>query len=163
MGRPKKNNTLLSMKQVVEQTGIPISHLKIIKKRYPDGFTVNNIYIDKVRQFYSEHKQEIIEEEEQSYEALRKEKLANEILLQELKIEQEKKQAIPLKDMEQFMGDFGIQLSSVLKSKLTKELPPQIIGVKEEEVNKLCKEMYNSLIELLTSNMDKWNEYRTNK
>jgi hypothetical protein len=164
MPRPKsKVNKLLSLKQVEEQTGIPISQLKLIKTLYPDGFTKTEIFVDKVKAYYVEHKEELEEIDSKSKEELVKQKLANEIILQEIDIAEARKQVIPIKEMEQFMGDFGIQLGAVLKSKLTKELPPQVIGLKEEDVIKICRDTYNSLVELFNKNLEEWNVTRTDK
>ena len=133
-----------------------MSQLKLIKVLLPSAFKTNKIYIDDVVKYYSEHKDEIVSLETKSIDALKREKLSNDIILQNIEIEEAKKHSIPLKDVEQFMGDFGLQLSSVLKAKIVKELPPQIIGLKEEEVIKICRDVYNSIIELWKSNEKMW-------
>lgn len=64
---------------------------------------------------------------------------------------------VQIKEVEEFMLNFGIQLSAVLKDRLTKELPPRVTGLSEEAVNKLCREYYNEMVELLQTDLKGWN------
>jgi hypothetical protein len=147
------------MKQVAEQTGIPYKHLKLIKELYPAGFNLNNsVNVDGVVQFYADNKELILETEGKTIDSLKKQRLEQDIILHDIEIQEAKKLSIPLKEVEDFFSSFGIQLGAVLKAKLTKELPPQIIGMKEEDVIKQCISIYNSIIELLGKNMDAWNK-----
>jgi len=157
MEKIKKQRKWLSLKQVTVQTGIPINQLKIIKGLYPEAFTVNQIYVDKVVKFYEDNKEQIVAQDEKSIEALKKEKLTGDIILQKIEIEEAKKQVIAIKDVEEFMRDFGVQLSAALKSKVVKELPPKITGLKEEDVTTICKDFYNELVKLFQSNVKIWN------
>jgi hypothetical protein len=153
----KTKTKFLTLKQASVQMGIPLAHLKIVKQHCPEGFTVNQVHADKVRKYYDEHKSEIEVQEEKSLEALKKIKLGNDIKLQELAIEEAKKQMVQIKDVEEFMLTFGTQLSAVLKDRLTKELPPRVTGLSEEAVNKLCREYYNELVKRLQTDLKNWN------
>ena len=145
------------MKQAAVQMGIPVAHLKIVKTLFPEGFDHNHVLSDRVRKFYDEHKAEVEATEEKSIEALKKIKLGNDITLQQLEIEEAKKQMVQIKDVEEFMLNFGTQLSAVLKDRLTKEFPPRVTGLSEEAVTKLCREYYNEIVELLRKDIKEWN------
>ena len=155
---------MLTLAQVEKSTGITRTILRRIKTALPSAFTKNEIFVEKVVAYYDDHKAELDALEAQSLAALDREKAANAIILQHIKIDRErieldeaKKQSLQIGDVTDFMSNFGTQLGAVLKSKLTKELPPQIFGLKsEEELNLKCREMYNSLIELLKRNMSEW-------
>jgi hypothetical protein len=132
--------------------------MKVIKVIYPDGFTGNNqVFIDRVQKFYAEHKDEVIAHCSKSKEELVKEKLSNDIVLQKIEIEEAKKQTVNVKEVETFMTNFGVQLGALLKNRLIKELPPRIVGLKEEAVAALCKEYYNEIVKVLSKNIIEWN------
>jgi hypothetical protein len=158
MARPKTPRTQFnSMQQAAIALNIPIQHLKLIKKIYPDGFTSGNSVIqDKVLAFYNANKGMIEEKESESLESLNKQKLSNTVILQELEIQEKKKQIVLINDMEKFMGGFGLHLSTVMKHKITKELPPMVIGESEETVNQICADVYNSLMELVGAKATEW-------
>ena len=154
----RKIQQFLSMKQVAEQTGIPVEHIKIIKVLYPEGFGKNQMWPDKIAKYYEDHKAEIVDKQSKSYDELKKVKLSGEIVLQDIEIEEAKKKVVAIKDVEEFMQSFGIQLSAVLKSKIVKELPPRVVGLKEEAVDTICKTFYNELCDLLNRNIIEWNK-----
>jgi hypothetical protein len=159
MARPKsKENKLLSLKQVEEQTGIPITQLKLVKTLYPKAFTKTEIYVDRILEYYNQHKDEIIAADNKSIDTLKKEKLSNDIILQQIEIEEAKKQVIAVKEVELFMSNFGVQLGATLKAKMVKELPARINGLSEEEVIRVCKDFYNELVILFQSNISNWNK-----
>ncbi len=158
MARPKTQRTQLnSMKQASVALNIPLQHLKLIKKIYPDGFTSGNaVIVDKVLDFYNNNKDMILDKESESVESLTKQRLANIVILQQLDIQERQKQIVLIRDMEKFMGDFGLHLSTVFKNKLTKELPPMVIGEKEEKVNQICRDIYNSIMVLIGIRSADW-------
>jgi len=159
MARPKSKVTkMLSFKQVNQATGIPISQLKLIKVLHPSAFTKTEIFLDEVVKYYNENKDKLIEKDNQSIESLKKEKLANDIVLQQIEIEEAKKQVVAVKEVELFMANFGTQLGAVLKAKIVKELPSRVNGLSEEEIIKVCKEFYNELVSLFSKNIEIWNE-----
>lgn len=137
--------------------GISLAHIKIVKRLFPEGFTVNQVHPDKVRKYYDEHKDLILKTELESDDNLQRQRLQNIVILQEIEIEEARKQMVQIKEVEEFMLNFGIQLSAVLKDRLTKELPPRVTGLSEEAVNKLCREYYNEIVKLLSEDIKHWN------
>lgn len=153
-----KKRKYLSLKQMSEQTGIPVGHLRIVKNQYPDGFTKTEIHAEKVLKYYEDNKEKIVALQDKSKEELQKEKLSNDIVLQKIEIAEAKKESVSVKEVESFMTNFGIQLGALLKNRLIKELPPRITGLKEEAVTALCKEYYNEIVKVLSKNIDDWNK-----
>jgi hypothetical protein len=152
-----------SMKQVSATHGIPIQHLKYIKEHFPEGFTASNkVILEKVLKYYEDNKTLIVQgAEEKNQDALKRERTKNvqkQNVLLDIQIEEAKKQTVNIKDVETFMANFGVQLSAVLKNALTKELPPRIVGLSQEDVTRICKEYYNEVLELFSKNMDEWND-----
>ena len=147
-----------SLKQAATTTGIPIRHLRIIKELYPEGFTNNGkVRLTEVTDWYAKNKELILKKEEDSIETLKKQKLANEVILQELRIAEEKRQTVAITEVEEFMVNFGTQLSAVLKSFMVTELPPRVIGLGQEDVTKICREQFNAMVALFNKNMKEWN------
>jgi hypothetical protein len=161
MGRPKSTTVktrLNNLVQASKELGIPFDQMRAIKKLYPDGFTSNGSIIrENVVTYYNAHQAEIEKMALDSLQALKEQKLKNDILLQEFEIEEAKKSVVAIADVEEFLKNLGIQIGAVLKAKMTKELPPHIVGLKEEDITRICKEHYNQLVELLQTNMDNWN------
>ena len=153
-----KNRKYLSLKQMATQTGIPITHLRIVKIQYPEGFTKTEIHAQKVLDYYEANKEKILAQQDKSKEEPQKEKLSNDIVLQKIEIAEAKKESVSVKEVEQFMVDLGVQLGALLKNRLIKELPPRITGLKEEDVTALCKEYYNEICKVLSKSIDNWNK-----
>jgi|ERR1044072_345425 DNA-binding protein len=167
MARPRKPKTAFnSIRQASVALNIPYDTIKQIKVLFPEGFTSGNaVRIDEVKEFYEKNKVLIESTAKESTETLSRKRLQNTVILQELEIEskrldneEQKKNTVSIKEVESFMEDFGIQLSSRLKAGLIKELPPIISGCKEEDVVKYCKDFYNKLIKLFQTNIDNWNK-----
>lgn len=147
----------LSMRQAESQLKIPMSHLKRIRRLYPDGFTANgSVKRIPVSKYYADNKDLIIKVENEDEIDLKKQKLQNQVILQEIQIAEAKKESIAVKEVDEFMQNFGIQLGAVLRTKLTKELPPQVAGLSEENVSKYCKDFYNELVALFNKNIENW-------
>ena len=154
-----KTKQYSNMSQAANALNIPLDVMKIIKTLCPDGFTKSNqVRGDIVEDFYKKNKSLIEEKSSYSTDKLEHQKLANVVILQELEIEEARKQVVPIKDVEEFMRNFGIQLGAVLKAKITRELPPRITGQSQEKVIEYCKEYYNEIVDLLKKNITNWNK-----
>lgn len=146
-----------SMKQASELLEIPIKHLKIIKSIYPDGFNKNNsVNTDLVRAYYEENKELIISKEQESIETLKKEKLSNDIILQQIEIAKAKRRVIEMGDVKSFLQKLGIEVGSLLMARLVKELPNQIDRVEADKREDLCKDAYNSIVDTMNKSITEW-------
>jgi hypothetical protein len=155
--KAKTKTRLNNLTQAALELGIPYDHLRIVKKLYPEGFVSNgNIIRENVLTYYQSHQAEVEAMALDGLQALKEKKLKNDILLQEFEIEEAKKSVVPIEEVKEFLSTFGLLLGSTLKSGLTKELPPHVVGLKEEDVVKLCKEFYNTLIQLISKNLKDW-------
>ena len=166
--RPKRfqmSMTHRSMKSLAEVEGIPQSHIRACKTLNLDGFKKDNridwevlkpLYeanIERIKEIVGEE----VEEKDDNYNTLKKEKLRLEIEIKELDIKQKKKENIPIEEINDFMVKFALQLNGLLIAKIVKELPPRTMGKGEEEVRHVCKETINEIVTILKKNISDWN------
>ncbi len=154
LATPRKLN---SMKQASIELGIPLDQVKIIKQFCPEAFSKNNsLNVEQVKKYYADNKALIEGIQAETKQTLEKKKLANDIIIQELKIANLRKETVNLQDVSAFFAAFGIEVSAVLKNKIVKELPVKITGNTEEQNVTACKEVYNELIKLIEKNTKEW-------
>ena len=152
-----KQSVYCNLKQASEQLGIPLSHLKVIKQLYPEGFQRNNnVLADKVAQYYSENRATIISHLDQSIDSLKKEFQAGRNILQKIEIQEKQHELISIKELELFLRTLGLGLSGLLKAKLVNELPQRIDRVESSQRESMCKDIYNEISAKLQEDVDKW-------
>jgi hypothetical protein len=153
----------LSMQAIATQYNIPKEHLRVMKLMNKDGsipgFNKNNmINWEKLQPWYVANMasvaQQCIKEEGSLSEQINKEKLVK-IKLENANL---RKELVPIKDVEAFMITFGIQFTSVLKTKLINELPPRLTGLKESDIREVNTNVYNDIIALYQKEVKEWNK-----
>jgi len=154
-----KNHKYLNMKVASKGTGIPREHIKAIKDVYPDAFDKNQIHEDLLVDYYNKHKQEIIATCNKSsvvVEELKKQRLQNQVKLQELQIAETEKKLISIEDLKEFLNKLGVGVSNLLVAKLVSELPDRINRTESSKRVGLCKELYNEIVKKLQDDIDNW-------
>ncbi len=146
------------MKQVAEQTGIPIKQLKIIKVMYPEGFNRELVKVELVKAYYEKHKELLAKKESESIDTLKKEKLANDIILQNFEIAKQNKQMVKTEDQRQWLKDFGVTLNMLHKSKILNEYPDKFDRVEKSQRPDLWKQLYNDLVSAIHGNYEQWSK-----
>lgn len=135
------------MKQLAQDSGIPIKHLKIVSVLCPEVVGLNNkVNVKKAKEYYESNKDFITEIEADSLDNLKKIKLANEIVIQNLDIANKKRQNITTKEETEYLQFLGLTISSILKAKLVNELPIKIDNTEREKRKAVCIEFYNSIV-----------------
>jgi len=159
-GRPitDKRKKYLSLKQASQHLNIPVDHLKAVKILFPDGFKVNTVIADKVKEFYDANKDKVIElaSKGDNFDELKRIKLQNDITLQKLEIAELQGQMVSLEELEQFLGKLGSSVGNLLMSKLVNELPDRINRVDGTQRIVMCKTLYNEIVDKLQNDIDKW-------
>lgn len=157
---PNKS-TYISLKQASSQLNIPVPVLKIIKQLYPEGFADRGaVYADKVAKYYEANKAKLEEAQEKSIDTLKKQKIANDIILQGLEIAKRKSQVITLDEMKEFLQKLGVSVSNLLLSKLINDLPQRIDRVEPAKRVDMCKQVYNEIVEQLNGSLDDWSKQK---
>lgn len=164
MGRPvtRKDQYYLSMRQACQNTGISISHMKVIKLLYPEAFKCNNVNSTKVEAWYKANQDKVLAQAEQGIDTLRKQKIQNEIELQKLLIAEKRGQVVEFEELETFLQKLGLGVSNVLLGKLVTELPDRINRVDSSVRITMCKQIYNEIVAKLKNEIDSWLKNRKN-
>jgi len=142
--------------QLEAHLGIPKKLLQRAKKLGCPGFRNTKMYADQIAPWLEQNKKLIETTQTEPTEKLKRKELENKIILQELKIEEERRNTINVKVLDEFITGFGIQLGATLKSKIVKELPPRVVGLNEEKATELCKEYYNNIIIDISRDLKEW-------
>lgn len=146
----------LSLKQASEAMNIPLDHLRVMKTLYPEGFTVNTVRKDLVKTYYDKNKDLVISKLEQGLDKLKREKLANDILLQQLEIKKQQGKMVELEELGNFLTKLGQSVSNLLLGKLVNELPERINKVESNQRAGVCKELYNEIVAKLQDESNAW-------
>ena len=147
-----------SMKQVSEQTGIPIQHLKIIKVLFPDGFKTNNgVDVPKVVEYYETNKDFVTEIATESLDTLKKVEKAIKIQTDELKLMEKRRQYITVKDEKDFISALTASIQGILLAKLVDELHSKIETTPSDKRATIGGEIYNEIVAAMKGLVSKHN------
>jgi hypothetical protein len=142
-----KSNLGNSMKQVSEQTGIPIQHLKIVKVLFPEGFKANNgLDVKKVTEYYESNKDFITEFESESLDSLKKIEKAIKIQTDELKLAEKKRLYIKIADEKEWLTLLVSTIQSILLAKVVNDLQSRIETTPSEKRADIGRDIYNETV-----------------
>jgi len=147
-----KGTVYTSLKQCTQATGIPLGILKAAKYHpMQKGFRPNNrIYWDEAKPFIDAHLAELQESvEDDSLLKWKTKKTKAEAFLAEIELDEAKKKYLLKEEVESQLKAIALAQKTILKAKLTQELPARLLGMDvvsmsvemEVVLNEVCKLM----------------------
>lgn len=136
-------------------TGVSKEVLKLLKAHGCPGFIAHRINWDVVEPWMKEHEQDIELWQNDSKEALEKERLREDIKnirLKNLKMEGE---YLEPDDVKQFLTGMAVAQSAILK-KVAKELPPKLVGKTAGEMEQQLEQAVGAVFKVFQQELDKW-------
>ena len=121
------------------------------------GFTRNNsINWDLFGPWYDANKKSLGKDADESLEFYKKEIAKRDIQIQDLKIQKLKKEALDPAEVKALLTKIGLAQSALLKSKLTSDLPPRLVGLSLLEIFSLMDSTVQDICGTFKKEFDKW-------
>jgi hypothetical protein len=152
-----QTKTYLSQDVLSNELDIPKGLLRLAKKSGCPGFEASGrIHWDVAEPWFNQHRVELEDELEDNLLKWKTRKTKAEAITAEMELEELKEKYVDKEEAKAFLKQIASATKAVLKSKLTQELPPRLLGLGITEMSLVMDSVVQEICNLFQAPIDKW-------